>query len=112
HGFRVPYKLNARSAVHGPLRPEWLVTVLARYLAAGGMPRHENYPAKYQGSITGKSSSSKAMRADQVSFDDIDRLRDIWPGKLIIKGILRADDALEAVDHGADAIVVSNHGGR
>jgi isopentenyl diphosphate isomerase/L-lactate dehydrogenase-like FMN-dependent dehydrogenase len=112
NGFATPYKLNMRSAVDVALHPEWLVTVLARYLAAGGMPRHENYPAKYQGSITGKSSSSKALRADKVSFDDIDRLRDIWPGKLIIKGILRADDALEAIDHGADAIVVSNHGGR
>ena len=112
NGFATPYKLNARSAFDVALHPEWLVTVLARYLTAGGMPRHENYPAKYQGSITGKSSSSKALRADKVGFDDIDRLRDIWPGKLIIKGILRAEDALNAIDHGADGIVVSNHGGR
>ena len=47
-----------------------------------------------------------------VSWDDVDRLRDIFPGKLLIKGIMRVDDALEAIEHGVDGIVVSNHGGR
>ena len=47
-----------------------------------------------------------------MSWEDVDRLRDIWPGKLIVKGIMRADDAERAIAHGADAIVVSNHGGR
>ena len=112
NGFGVPYKLNARSVVDVARHPRWLVNVLGRYIAAGGMPRHENYPAKYQGSIAGQSSSTKALRADKVSLDDIDRLRDIWPGTLMVKGILRADDALNAIAHGADAIVVSNHGGR
>jgi isopentenyl diphosphate isomerase/L-lactate dehydrogenase-like FMN-dependent dehydrogenase len=111
-GFNVPYKLNARSVIDVARHPAWLVNVLARYIAAGGMPRHENYPAKYQGSIAGHTSSTKALRADKVGLEDIDRLRDIWPGTLIVKGILRADDALNAIAHGADAIVVSNHGGR
>jgi indole-3-glycerol phosphate synthase len=47
-----------------------------------------------------------------VSWDDVNRLRDIWPGKLIIKGIMRPDDACMAIERGADGIVVSNHGGR
>ena len=47
-----------------------------------------------------------------MSWEDVDRLRDIWPGKLIIKGVMRVDDAQMAVERGADAIVVSNHGGR
>ena len=51
-------------------------------------------------------------RADQLSWDDVDRLRDIFPGKLFIKGIMRADDAEQAIEHGVDGIVVSNHGGR
>jgi isopentenyl diphosphate isomerase/L-lactate dehydrogenase-like FMN-dependent dehydrogenase len=42
----------------------------------------------------------------------VDRLREIWPGKLIIKGILHADDARQALAHGVDGLVVSNHGGR
>ena len=112
NGFSVPYRLNARSVIDVARHPAWLVNVLGRYIAAGGMPRHENFPAKYQGSIAGKASSTKALRADKVGLEDIDRLRDIWPGTLIVKGILRADDALAAIAHGADAIVVSNHGGR
>lgn len=47
-----------------------------------------------------------------VSWRDLDWLRSAWPGKLAIKGILRADDAVRAVEHGADAVIVSNHGGR
>jgi L-lactate dehydrogenase (cytochrome) len=47
-----------------------------------------------------------------VTFDDIEWLRAAWPGPLVIKGILTPADALAAVQHGADAVVVSSHGGR
>ncbi len=47
-----------------------------------------------------------------VSWKDLDWIRSAWPGKLAIKGLLRADDAVRAVEHGADAVIVSNHGGR
>ncbi len=47
-----------------------------------------------------------------VSWKDLDWFRAQWQGKLIIKGILRADDAVRAAAHGADAVIVSNHGGR
>lgn len=47
-----------------------------------------------------------------VTWDDIVWLRSIWPGKLIIKGVMEVDDALAAVNSGADGVVVSNHGGR
>lgn len=47
-----------------------------------------------------------------MGWDYLDRLREIWPGKLVIKGIVTREDAELAVDHGIDGIVVSNHGGR
>lgn len=47
-----------------------------------------------------------------VSWREVDELRRRWPGKLILKGILDPDDARESLQHGIDAIVVSNHGGR
>lgn len=47
-----------------------------------------------------------------MSFDDISRLRDRWDGPLAVKGILSAEDAKLAVDHGATALIISNHGGR
>ncbi len=112
NGFNTPYKANLKSAVDMALHPEWILTVMARYLLGGGMPRHENYPPLYRDKMTGKASQAKALRADSVSWDDVNRLRDIWPGKLIIKGIMRPEDASKAVEHGADGVVVSNHGGR
>ncbi len=112
NGFSQPYQLNARSVIDVMRHPEWLATVLGRYMATTGMPEHVNYPAQYQGKITGKASQAKALRADKVSWSDVDKLREIWPGKLVIKGIMRPDDARRALDHGVDGIVVSNHGGR
>ena len=112
NGFNTPYKLNAKSVIDMLLHPEWMLSVMGRYYATGGMPKHANYPPQFQQSITGKVSETKALRADQVSFDDINRLRDIWPGKLIIKGVMRPDDAEKCVERGADGIIVSNHGGR
>jgi isopentenyl diphosphate isomerase/L-lactate dehydrogenase-like FMN-dependent dehydrogenase len=100
NGFASPYVLNTRSVVDMLRHPTWLAGVMGRYLVNGGMPRHVNYPEGYQMPMTGNVSrlrdrSPTTKRADMVSWDDVDRLRDLFPGKLLIKGI-----------------VVSNHGGR
>lgn len=64
----------------------------------------------------GDASSLMSWTAEQfdpkLDWDKIARIRDMWGGKLILKGILDADDARRAADFGADAIIVSNHGGR
>jgi (S)-mandelate dehydrogenase len=112
NGFSSPYKLNIRNAVDSLCHPEWLLMVLARYLATTGMPRHTNFPDKFQDKFTGKATAAKALQADKLGWDDVKRLRDVWPGKLVIKGIMHADDARGAAEHGVDGIVVSNHGGR
>ena len=119
NGFATPYVLNTRSVVDMLRHPTWLGTVMGRYFMNGGMPRHVNYPEGYQAPITGNVAKMRAAgthytakRADKVSWDDIDRLRDIFPGKLLIKGVMRVDDAEIATEHGVDGIIVSNHGGR
>ncbi|MDA1324063.1 MAG: alpha-hydroxy acid oxidase [Proteobacteria bacterium] len=119
NGFSTPYVLNTRSVVDMLRHPTWLAFVMGRYFMNGGMPKHVNYPPGYQMPITGNVAklrntgiSPTARRADMVSWDDVDRLRDIFPGKLLIKGIMRPDDAEKAIEHGVDGIVVSNHGGR
>jgi len=94
------------------LHPAWTIGVMGRYLRDRGMPRHENYPEEFRRSISSDPKNSTAMRNDTLCFDDIGRLRDIWPGTLMIKGVMRADDAARCAELGADAIVVSNHGGR
>lgn len=112
NGFSIPFKLSTRSVMDVVRHPRWLISVLGRYLTTTGMPRHENYPAKYQHRITTGTGQQKPIRQTAMTWQDIDRLREIWPGKLIVKGILRAEDAVLAVEHGADGVIVSNHGGR
>ena len=112
NGFSVPFNPSIRSTWDLACHPGWLVNTLGKYLRTTGMPRHENYPAQFQRSITSDPKTKLAMKNDSMSWADIPRLRDIWPGTLMIKGVLRAEDAVRAVEHGADAIIVSNHGGR
>lgn len=119
NGFSTPYVLNTRSVIDMLRHPTWLAFVMGRYFMNGGMPKHVNYPPGYQMPITGNVAKLRntgknpiTRRADMVSWDDVDRLRDIFPGKLLIKGIMRPDDAAKAIEHGVDGIVVSNHGGR
>ena len=56
----------------------------------------------------GRSTASN----DTITWDDVRQLRKLWPGKLIVKGIQHPRDAVLAADCGADAVVLSNHGGR
>lgn len=47
-----------------------------------------------------------------LSYEDLDIIRELWPGKLVVKGVQTVSDAVSLVDHGVDGIVLSNHGGR
>jgi len=71
-----------------------------------------NYPTELQNKVTGFSTNKSAARCEDLTWRDVEQLRALWSHKLVIKGILRAEDALQAVELGADAVVVSNHGGR
>jgi isopentenyl diphosphate isomerase/L-lactate dehydrogenase-like FMN-dependent dehydrogenase len=53
-----------------------------------------------------------ALEQSMVSWDDFRWIRDAWRGPIVVKGVHTADDARRAIDHGAEAVVVSNHGGR
>jgi isopentenyl diphosphate isomerase/L-lactate dehydrogenase-like FMN-dependent dehydrogenase len=111
-GFDHPFQFSPKTVFDLACHPGWLTRVILRYMTTTGFPRHENYPEGYQTSILPRAGDKKAKRADDPTWDDVARLRDVWPGKLIVKGILSAEDADQAVTHGADGIVVSNHGGR
>jgi L-lactate dehydrogenase (cytochrome) len=112
NGFAMPIVPTLRSAADVALHPRWLFGVLLRYLARGGMPTYGHYPDEFRTAIT-RPSIAEAVRLEQtLDWNDIRRLRDGWPGKLIIKGILSVEDAEAAVAVGADGIVISAHGGR
>jgi len=63
-------------------------------------------------SVKGAASALAAELDPTLSWDDIAWLRDIWPGKLIVKGMIHPDDARLALQYGVDGVVLSNHGGR
>ncbi|NQW03987.1 MAG: alpha-hydroxy-acid oxidizing protein [Acidobacteria bacterium] len=87
-------------------RPRWL----AAYLADGGLMNFPNIvlpsgPMPY-------ADVTAALEASMVSWADLTWIRDAWRGPIVVKGVHTADDARRAMDAGADAVVVSNHGGR
>jgi isopentenyl diphosphate isomerase/L-lactate dehydrogenase-like FMN-dependent dehydrogenase len=112
NGFSVPFKYNSRNTVDVLSHPRWMLGVLGRYIANGGMPTRANFPAELSGKITTAYGGDKNTRSDSLSWDDLKALRDIWPGKLLVKGLLHPDDAERALEYGANGIIVSNHGGR
>jgi len=113
NGFALPFNPSARFLFDVALHPAWTMGVMGRYLTTIGMPKHENYPAEFQGTITsGSAGRSDAMRLDSLNWDDIKIFRDMWPGILMLKGVNRVDDAHRAIAAGVDGLIVSNHGGR
>jgi L-lactate dehydrogenase (cytochrome) len=109
NGFRTASRLGLGAAMDMALHPRWAANMLS-----GPRPR--------LGNISPRCSAGKSFM-DQVSYlsgqvdpslcwEDIAWLKTRWKGPLIIKGISTAQDARRSIDHGASAIVVSNHGGR
>jgi isopentenyl diphosphate isomerase/L-lactate dehydrogenase-like FMN-dependent dehydrogenase len=112
NGMTVPFRFTRRNVTDVLMHPRWLAGVLMRYLLTTGMPRYENYPAGMQSRITAAPMGRSMMVTDSLTWDDLRVLRKLWPHALMVKGILRAQDALLAADCGADGVIVSNHGGR
>jgi (S)-mandelate dehydrogenase len=112
NGFSVPFKYNRRNTTDVLMHPRWMFGVLGRYIANGGMPTRENFPDELRTKITTAYGGDRNTRSDSLCWDDLKALRDIWPGKLLVKGLLHPDDAVQSLECGADGIIVSNHGGR
>ena len=112
NGMTVPFRFTRRNVTDVLAHPRWLATVLMRYLLTTGMPRYENYPTEMKARITAAPMGRSMMVTDSLTWDDLRALRKLWPHTLMVKGILRAADAVLAADCGADAVIVSNHGGR
>ncbi|MGA8233358.1 MAG: alpha-hydroxy acid oxidase [Candidatus Acidiferrales bacterium] len=88
-------------------RPGWL----AAFLMDGGTPNLENIVVPGKGPLPLQDVGSALARA-VVTWEDMRWLREIWKGPIVVKGTMTGDDARRAVDAGAAAVVVSNHGGR
>ncbi|MDB5807250.1 MAG: mdlB [Betaproteobacteria bacterium] len=111
--FSAPFRLTPHTMLDGLLHPRWLTGVFLKTLVDSGVPRYQNddSPPNTQSIVKTPVASFQARR-DEIDWADFGWLREQWPRKLFVKGVLRADDALLAKQRGADGIFVSNHGGR
>jgi isopentenyl diphosphate isomerase/L-lactate dehydrogenase-like FMN-dependent dehydrogenase len=88
-------------------RPGWLVS----FLLDGGMPPLPNVVIPSEGPMP-LVDVNAALASSTVTWQDLRWIRELWRGPVVIKGVLTGDDARRAIDEGAAAVVVSNHGGR
>jgi isopentenyl diphosphate isomerase/L-lactate dehydrogenase-like FMN-dependent dehydrogenase len=88
-------------------RPAWL----ANYLADGGLPGLPNVVLPGVGPMP-LTDVAQALSQSVVTWEDFRWIREIWKGPILVKGVLTENDAKCAIDHGASAVIVSNHGGR
>ena len=101
NGLTIPPALTRRTLVGMASRPRWAMRIVRDPLT------YANFPAGSK-----KTAAYGEPFAPQLTADDVVRLRAQWQGRLVVKGIQRPDDAVRAVDLGADAVVLSHHGGR
>jgi L-lactate dehydrogenase (cytochrome) len=109
NGLTVPPRLTLRNAFDIATKPAWVARVLMGKRKTFGNVEHY---LKKNSIKFGTANWSQNHFDQSLNWRDIDWIRKIWPGKLVLKGILDVDDAKTAVAAGADGIVVSNHGGR
>lgn len=110
--FNIPFRMTPSLALDGLRHPRWMLGTLVPTLRTRGIPRFANLYEEIGTRITEDPPQGFRGGRDRLSWRTMSWLRDRWRGKLILKGILHPQDALEACDLGMDAIVVSNHGGR
>lgn len=111
NGFSSPLRPSPSLMWDGMTHPRWLIGTALRTLMREGMPHFENYGPK-RGAPIFSSSATIETRRDALNWKDLEALRTLWTGKLIVKGLLAGADVRVARESGMDGIVVSNHGGR
>ncbi len=109
NGLSAPPKFTPKHIWQMATRPFWCLDMLGtKRRSFGNIVGH----AKGVTDLSSLSSWTAEQFDPQLSWKDIEWIRDLWGGKLILKGILDEEDARMSLDSGADAIIVSNHGGR
>ena len=103
NGMTIPPALTLKTVLDASYRPEWWFNFLTHE------PLTFASLSRYTGTVADLINS---MFDPTLTFEDLDWLRETWKGKLVVKGIQTVDDARKVVDHGADGVVLSNHGGR
>jgi L-lactate dehydrogenase (cytochrome) len=109
NGMTVPPQIRLKNIIDMATKPEWVFSILrGKSKTFGNLAGH----VKGMDDVTSLAQWTNSQFDPALNWKDVDWIKKVWPGKLIIKGILDVEDARTAVKLGADAIVVSNHGGR
>jgi L-lactate dehydrogenase (cytochrome) len=103
NGFSIPPQITLRTVLNASLRPWWWWDFLTT-------PKLEFASLTSTGGTVGELLD--AAMDPTISFDDLSVIRDVFPGRIVIKGVQNLADARKLVDAGVDGIVLSNHGGR
>ena len=107
NGFSVPMRLNPRMALDVLTHPAWLSRQVF-----GGFPTLPNVQTEGSANLEVQAALLQRRMDAGFSWDDLAALRERWPRKLFVKGILSASDAARCRALGIDGVIVSNHGGR
>ena len=109
NGMTVPPEIRIKNIIDIATKPAWAWSVLnGKRKTFGNLAGH----VKGMENVNSLAQWTNEQFDPALNWKDVEWIKNIWPGKLILKGILDVDDAKTAVKLGADAIVVSNHGGR
>ncbi|OLZ43899.1 alpha-hydroxy acid oxidase [Amycolatopsis keratiniphila] len=103
NGLTIPPALTLKTFVDGAMHPAWWFNLLTTE------PLTFASLSQFDGTV---AELLNQLFDPTLNFDDLDWVRQTWPGKLVVKGIQNVDDARDVVKHGADAVLLSNHGGR
>ncbi len=109
NGFKVPFRIGINQFIDFAKHPNWVIETLI-----AGVPKTANYSEKNSADFDSAASNGfiRDETRGKVDWNFLQQLRERWMGKLIIKGVLAPQDAVRIKQAGADAIYISNHGGR
>lgn len=109
NGLSAPPRPTLANIVNLMTKPQWCMNMLGtKRHSFGNIVGH----AKGVDDLSSLTAWTEEQFDPRLSWDDVARIKDMWGGKLVIKGIMEPEDAIMAARSGADALVVSNHGGR
>ncbi|WP_110651610.1 alpha-hydroxy acid oxidase [Salinicola peritrichatus] len=111
-GFTSPLRPNLSLAWQGVSHPAWLFGTWLKTLHKHGVPHFENHYVTRGIPVLSKNVNRDFSGRSHFSWRHVEAIRERWKGRIVIKGILHVDDAIQARSAGVDGVILSNHGGR
>ena len=112
NGFTVPPRLGLGNVLDYAQHLGWLARMARGPRITFGNLEQPGQPEQQKAALVTLAQHISTQFDPTVTWKEVDWIKSVWPGRIALKGILHAGDARRAVEHGVDAIIVSNHGGR